>query len=115
MPEQDEVGHLNSITGYCDRGEGCSLTLPGHHLTVFNRRISASQQNGWKDANVIGFTAAWAVLEDWEDGTRCSIWWHGDLREVLRVGDLVSLHRTRDVLAIADERYSVMITEESVL
>lgn len=115
MSEQDEVSQLNSITGYCDSGEVCSLTLPGHHLTVFNRRTAASQQHGWKDASVIGFTAAWAVLEDWKDGQRCSIWWHGDLREVLRVGELVSPHRGRDVLAIADERYSVMITEESVL
>lgn len=33
----------------------------------------------------------------------------------MAVGDLVAVNRNHSVLALADERYSVMLTEESVL
>lgn len=107
--------HPRTITGHCDSGIGCSLIQPGHRLQFYTRRIADADVRGWADAQVVGFIAGWAVLQDWADGHRFSIWQHSGLESVMAVGDLVAVNRNHSVLALADERYSVMLTEESVL
>jgi hypothetical protein len=109
------MAHPRTITGHCDSGVGCSLIQPGHRLQFYVRRLADADSRNWADAQVVGFIAGWAVLQDWASGHRFSIWQHDGLERYLAVGDLVAINRKYGVLARADERWSVMLTEESVL
>lgn len=104
-----------TITGHCASAVGCSLTQPGHKLQFYVKRLANADQRGWADAQVVGFTAGWAVLEEWLTGHRFSVWEHAGLSALLNVGDLVAVNRKHGVLALADQRRSIMLSEESVL
>jgi hypothetical protein len=89
--------------------DDCSVTAPGHGISLIQERLAAATPGKWADAVVVAVSAAgWIEVAVLSDDTTLILWNHADNTDTISVGDPVAVHPVYDVLAVGAAKHNVL-------